>query len=475
MIDGREILAMAGALGFLPNVVEKDYVLSWVLAGIFQHPVLSGTWVFKGGTCLKKCYFETYRFSEDLDFTLTDPDQLDNAFLLPAFREIADWVYEQSGIELPADGMRFDIYQNHRGHPAGQGRMAYRGPIAPRGGDLPRIRLDLTADEVLVCEPADRRIAHAYSDEPEGGIMVRCYAYEEAFAEKIRALGERARPRDLYDVVNLYRNNEFLPEAPLIYDILQQKCTFKALDLPSWQSLQTARAELEGDWEAMLRHQLPILPPVVDFWDELRAVFAWMLGEERAAVPSAYPLAEGETVLHAPIGRLEVPTSGTSFIEIIRFAASNRLCVELDYIDEQGRRSTRIIEPYSLRRTLAGNIVLHAVRVDNNLHRSYRADRILSARATELTFIPRYAIELTPSGPLIAPSTIRTSTLAAPRLSRSRRRSAGWQSGPIYIYECGFCGKKFEYKTRNPTLRPHKDRSGWPCSGRWGLFVDTKW
>jgi hypothetical protein len=305
--------------------------------------------------------------------------------------------------------------------------------------------------------------------------MVRCYAYEEAFAEKIRALGERARPRDLYDVVNLHRNNEFLPEAPIIYDILRQKCAFKDLDLPSWQSLQTARAELEGDWEAMLRHQLPILPPVVGFWDELRAVFAWMLGEERAAAPAAYPLAEGEMVLHAPVGRLEVPTSGASFIEIIRFAASNRLCVELDYIDEQGRRSTRIIEPYSLRRTLAGNIVLHAVRVDNNLHRSYRADRILSARATEQTFIPRYAVELTPSGPLIAPSSVRASAFAAPRQSRSRRRAAGWQSGPIYIYECGLCGKKFERKTHNSTLRPHKDRSGWPCSGRWGVFVDTKW
>ena len=50
--------------------------------------------------------------------------------------------------------------------------------------------------------------------------MVRCYAYEEAFAEKMRALGERARPRDLYDVVNLFRNNEFQSDGPAIYDIL---------------------------------------------------------------------------------------------------------------------------------------------------------------------------------------------------------------------------------------------------------------
>jgi predicted DNA-binding transcriptional regulator YafY len=108
-------------------------------------------------------------------------------------------------------------------------------------------------------------------------------------------------------------------------------------------------------------------------------------------------------VRRAPVGRLEVPASGASSIESIRFAASNRLCVELDYIDEQGRRSTRIIGPDSLRHTQAGHIVLHAVRPDSRLHRSYRADRIETARTTERTFIPRYAIEFFPSSPITAP------------------------------------------------------------------------
>jgi len=41
MIDRPELLAAAGNLGLLPSVVEKDYVLGWVLAGIFKHPVLA--------------------------------------------------------------------------------------------------------------------------------------------------------------------------------------------------------------------------------------------------------------------------------------------------------------------------------------------------------------------------------------------------------------------------------------------------
>ena len=52
MIDRREILAEAERLTLLPNVVEKDYVLGWMLAGIYAHPDIRGSWVFKGGTCL---------------------------------------------------------------------------------------------------------------------------------------------------------------------------------------------------------------------------------------------------------------------------------------------------------------------------------------------------------------------------------------------------------------------------------------
>ena len=70
MIDRFEIMELSREVGLRPDAVEKDYVLGWVLVAIFNHPKLQDDWIFKGGTCLKKCYFETYRFSEDLDFTL---------------------------------------------------------------------------------------------------------------------------------------------------------------------------------------------------------------------------------------------------------------------------------------------------------------------------------------------------------------------------------------------------------------------
>ena len=115
MIDKREILAIAQQTSLTPHVVEKDYVLGWMLAGIYRHEGLAESWIFKGGTCLKKCFFETYRFSEDLDFTLREPQHFDANLLQDAFSEIGEWIYDQTGIEIPADKQEFDIYENPRG------------------------------------------------------------------------------------------------------------------------------------------------------------------------------------------------------------------------------------------------------------------------------------------------------------------------------------------------------------------------
>jgi len=252
MIDRREILEAASAFSLLPNIVEKDYVLGWMLAGINAHDELRESWVFKGGTCLKKCYFETYRFSEDLDFTLRNEEHLDEEFLRTAFEEVSSWVTEQSGLNIPADQLEFDIYDNSRGHPNCQSKIAYRGPVSPTSGGWPKIKLDLTADERLVLPSIRREVFHPYTDRPEGGMWANCYAYEEAFGEKLRALGERTRPRDLYDVVNLYRHTDSRPTATVLLDVLRQKCEYKAIPVPTFQSIIPNRQALEGMWSNML-------------------------------------------------------------------------------------------------------------------------------------------------------------------------------------------------------------------------------
>ena len=488
MIGKHELLEMANTLRLNAHVVEKDYALGWALAGIAAHREIADSWVFKGGTCLKKCYFETYRFSEDLDFTLQDGAHLDEEFLKRVFAEVAEWVYEQSGLELPAASQDFELYANPRGELNCQGKLSYRGPVSPRSGGLPRIKLDLTADERLVLAPVRMPVFHPYSDAPDGGIAVLAYAYEEAFAEKVRALAERARPRDLYDVVNLYRNEEARPSPAVLHDVLQQKCEFKHIAVPRAGDLDGHRADLEGSWANMLAHQLPDLPPIASFWDALPRFFAWLTGAQAPTMPAAYAMAAGESVIRERTLRLPVSNRVQSELEVIRFAAANRLCVELGYTDERGRRSTRLIEPYSLRRTRDGNIVLHAWNVDRDQHRSYRVDRIQGARTTNRSFTPRYAVELTPSGPVAIPRTASSSSgtggsggfgslrpPARPRRRPVRRSGSSSGQGPTYIYQCGMCGKRFRRKSMNGRLNRHKAPGGLPCSGRSGILVDTQY
>jgi predicted nucleotidyltransferase component of viral defense system len=470
MIDVAEIQATATDLGLSPEVVEKDYVLGWLLAGIYAHPTMSTSWVFKGGTCLKKCYFETYRFSEDLDFTLTDHTHLNADFLRTVFAEVSAWIYERTGVRIPADQLRFEVYTNPRGGASCEGRMYYAGP-RPRPGTLPRIKLDLTVDELVALPPVTRPVGHPYSDLPEEGINANCYAYEEVFGEKVRALGERGRPRDLYDVVNLFRHGEFRPSAATLIEVLGRKCAYKSIPIPTFESLQGKLQELTADWQHMLGHQLPVLPPFESFWNALPEFFAWLNTPEAGsgAVPgvlaSIHAVAEGEELYRPAVGALRREgISGSSFIESIRFAGVNRLRVLLTY---QG--TTRMIEPYSLRRSRAGNILVYAIKTATREVRSYRLDSIQRVEVTQEAFAPVYAIELTAGETgAIAPTSrgrLDWGHTPAPR--------ARTHTGPIYVYQCPICQKKFRRKNRDPQLNPHKTEHGWACSGRRGYLIDT--
>jgi len=102
VISKADILERAREWQLTPEVVERDHVLGWLLAGIGQHPATKNNWVFKGGTCLKKCVLETYRFSEDLDFTLLPGAEYSEAGVDAVLREMVVQVTKLSGIRFPA-------------------------------------------------------------------------------------------------------------------------------------------------------------------------------------------------------------------------------------------------------------------------------------------------------------------------------------------------------------------------------------
>ncbi len=279
MIDKPEIMEHAKLFNLSPNTIEKDYVLNWLLAGIAKSVELKKQWIFKGGTCLKKCYFKEYRFSEDLDFTITNPSHLDEEFLRSTFYKIAENIYENSGIEIPKEKIAFEVYKNTRSQLSVQGKIAYRGPMGRRSSE-PTIKLDLNWDEILVEPPVLREIHHPYSDHAFNNTTIPTYSIEEIFAEKLRALVQRMSPRDLYDIIHLHRDERWRPNREKVLTILKKKCEFKNIETPTLSAINSlsTKEDLIADWENMLTNQIASLKPYSYYWERLSDVFFWLYG-----------------------------------------------------------------------------------------------------------------------------------------------------------------------------------------------------
>lgn len=229
MIRKQHILDRAGEWQLRPDIVEKDYVLGWLLASLMSSD-LRDQWVFKGGTCIKKCFFETYRFSEDLDFSLRQEASYAKAEIEEALRKVTRATYEASGIEFPEDRIVVQQQENLQGQPTFKCRISYRGPLAIP--TYPRVLIDLTRHEPILDNPSERSIFHPYPDAFPDGLNVLTYSFDELLAEKTRALYERARPRDLYDVVYLLENHPNAFNFPRTRALLRKKCQVKQLPFP---------------------------------------------------------------------------------------------------------------------------------------------------------------------------------------------------------------------------------------------------
>ena len=458
MIARTDIVERATDWGLSESVVEKDYVIGWLLWGFGAHPVLSRSWAFKGGTCLKKCYFETYRFSEDLDFSVLPGSPFQGADLVfdgtavrTSIEEVLELVGEASGIDLAVRELYLKPRNEGR---ALEGRVYYLGPTGST--QVAKIKLDISGTEVVARPTVLMPIRHAFPDELPGPRTVRAYSFEELFAEKIRAMGERGRPRDLYDIVNLYRHRGLGKAPELIHAVLVEKCDSKGVAVPTAATVlcEAARVELESEWENMLGHQLPALPSLEFYLAELDNLFRWLEGRLELEELPAAAIREVLDADWAPPPLIS--TWGGVPIESVRFAAANLLLVRMGY-----KGGERIVEPYSLRRTRAGDLLLYAQRPEEPHIKAYRVDRIEGIEVQREVFEPRYPVEFSPDGAITARPTRRGPTVG----SVDRHGDP-----PEYPYEveCGSCGRVFKRRKPSTRLNPHKDRDGYPCPGRRG-------
>lgn len=141
------------------------------------------------------------------------------------------------------------------------------------------MRFDLTQHEPVIDDPVRRAILHGYPDALPADALVQTYSIEELLAEKTRALVERARPRDLWDVVYLVDNAGHVIQLEHAREVFGEKCSAKQFAAPTSSAL-VARAqadpELHSEWDNMLAHQLPQVPSVSSILERLTAAIAWI-------------------------------------------------------------------------------------------------------------------------------------------------------------------------------------------------------
>ncbi len=245
-------LVDAGGRRVPEAVIERDYVLAWLLTGLAQDP-LREVLAFKGGTALRRCWFEGYRFSEDLDFTLIRPLPLDE--ILAGLAAVFAAVHAACGLRLSFD--REDRHAHQNSHTF---YLRYEGPL-PAASD---VKVDVTISEVLCLPLVERPVLRTYDhfeDLPKGPTL-QVYGLEEIAVEKLVALSDRARsePRDLYDLWYLLNRTGLRIEN--LRAELDCKLAFRKRPLAGLEQAITGKEDrLRRLWTARLAHQMNDLPP----------------------------------------------------------------------------------------------------------------------------------------------------------------------------------------------------------------------
>lgn len=261
MILQKEIVTLAERSGVAKAVIDKDWVLGHFLASLYTIPEIRNNLIFKGGTCLRKCWFENYRFSEDLDYTArTEQFELKEDHLI----QVCDQLLEQVGIRTHIVSLRPLRFQNiQTGYEA---VVKYWGADHPRNEAPPppdrwqtKIKMEVILYEQMFFDPVERELSHPYSDSLVSNMAIPCYTIEEVLSEKMRALIQRSytAPRDYYDIWYLSSHSSQL-DWKAIVSAFHTKMKYKGLDFQGIGQLLNPANEraVKQAWRNSLGHQV---------------------------------------------------------------------------------------------------------------------------------------------------------------------------------------------------------------------------
>ena len=261
MILQKDIVTIAEDAGVAKTVIDKDWVLGHFIAALFSIPEITENLVFKGGTCLRKCWFPDYRFSEDLDFTSISKDF---EFTEQHLQKTCHNVTSHTGIPTHIVSLKPIVFQDKKvGYEAivkywGADHSKNEAPPTPDRWQT-KIKIEVILFEKMMFKPVEKELFHPYPDKLLPIESIPCYRIEEVLSEKIRALVQRSytAPRDYYDIWYLSNNIPDLDWKNII-SAFHEKMKYKNLEFTGIDQLINPKSErvVKLAWKNSLEHQI---------------------------------------------------------------------------------------------------------------------------------------------------------------------------------------------------------------------------
>ncbi len=239
MINRAQITRRSAEDEVPARTVERDYVLAHIIAAVSNIQEEAGL-IFKGGTALRLCYFEDYRYSADLDFSMIDGTIADGT-------EAIEVVLRE--MDGPVTGLHLTTHNPPR--------IACTGPL----GRERYLKLDI-ADDELVLETEKRAFLSRWPDLP-ANTNVLVYPLQEIAGEKLRCVIQRLQCRDLYDLHLLFEDAGV--DVEYATGVFSQKAAHRGIDPACFAERYRARLiQYRERWDAELEIHIPGAVPHFD-------------------------------------------------------------------------------------------------------------------------------------------------------------------------------------------------------------------
>jgi predicted nucleotidyltransferase component of viral defense system len=248
LITRHIVTRLADRDGVTAPVVERDYVLTHIVETLGLLPLPEGL-VFKGGTALRLCFFQQFRYSADLDFSLVGVSEAQAVDVLGrAVAETAD------RIELP----RLELVE---GPPQ---EIRYEGPL----GRERRIKLDFAANELVLNTQMSALIGR-YEDQAPDVPRVRTYTLDEIAAEKMRCVIQRLQCRDPLDLHRLLVGEGI--RSVDVWPLFEEKARHLQIDPDRFdERLESREPEYRRRWDSEIAEYAGDVPRFEETMRELR-------------------------------------------------------------------------------------------------------------------------------------------------------------------------------------------------------------